>query len=287
MRRWVIAAGALGSLACVVATAPFYTPLLGLGPPAPPPRERIVTLSTGASVNVVDEGAGPAVVLIHGMPGSAYDWRPLPERLVAAGFHVLRYDRVGYGHSARRLVDAEHRLDTNARELLLLLSELEVESPVLVGWSYGGGVALRAAEEGPGRVRAILLLGSIGPDDPARGLESAERVLVMTEPLQRWGIATGVLARPGIRRTGQRAFSGPPPPWWTDHTLAMLALPGAVHTWMMETAHMDRSVLHAEGGSHMLPNTHADLVVDEVRKLAPGGLTTPSSPHRRAPGSCR
>jgi pimeloyl-ACP methyl ester carboxylesterase len=254
-------------------------------------------------MNVIDEGSGPAVVLIHGLPGSAYDWRPLPERLAAAGFRVVRYDRIGYGYSDRRRSDEDHRLEVNASELLDLLSTLKVESPVLVGWSYGGGVALRAAEEAPKRVRAVLLLGSLGPARPAN--PSADRVLIATEPIQRWGIASGFLARPGMRQMGRLAFSGEAPDWWPGHTLSMLALPGAVHTWVMETKYLDVTVLHPEavtapvfvlhgsedrmvppavgadlqrrlprsvltevaGGSHMLPNTHPDLVREKLEEL--------------------
>ncbi|HUL92217.1 MAG TPA: alpha/beta hydrolase, partial [Burkholderiales bacterium] len=172
--------------------------------------------------------------------------------------------------------------------------------------SYGGGVALCATEKAPQRIRALLLIGSLGPERPEGGLRSLEQLLPLLEPLQRWAAASGFLARPGIRQMGRLLFSGEAPDWWGEHTLSMLALPGVVHTWTMETSHRDVSVLHpeavtvpvhllhgtadrlspypiaedlqrrlpisvlvrVEGGSHMLPNTHSTLVVERVRELA-------------------
>src|SRR5678816_2391268 len=97
---------ALGIL-IVVIVMPFVAGPLGLGAAPLPPAGTAVTLPGGYRVNVLDEGTGPAVLLIHGLPGSAYDWEPLPTLLQAAGCRVIRYDRVGYGHSDRRRDDAE------------------------------------------------------------------------------------------------------------------------------------------------------------------------------------
>jgi len=69
--------------------------------------------------------------------------RPLPQRLLDAGFRVIRYDRIGYGHSDRRSRGAAHTLDANAGELVDLLTAMSAESPILVGWSYGD---IRAAD---------------------------------------------------------------------------------------------------------------------------------------------
>ena len=56
-----------------------------------------VTVREGAAVNALDTGNGQPVVLVHGLPGSAYDWRHLTAELVNADFRVIAYDRLGYG----------------------------------------------------------------------------------------------------------------------------------------------------------------------------------------------
>ena len=136
------------SVVIVLATAPLWAPRVGLGLPLPPPPGTVVPIPGGHRLNVIDEGSGPSVVLVHGLPGSAHDWRPLPEQLIAAGFRVIRYDRVGYGHSSRRRAGESHAIDSNATDVLQLIAALQLDAPVLVGWSYGGAVAQRASAEG-------------------------------------------------------------------------------------------------------------------------------------------
>jgi pimeloyl-ACP methyl ester carboxylesterase len=108
----------------------------------------------------IDAGAahGPELVLLHGQPGSAADWRQvaarLPDRL-----HVVAADRPGYGSS--RLPAGG--FGANARAVLDDLDARDVKRAVLVGHSYGGGVALWTASIAPDRVAAVVLLSSVGP----------------------------------------------------------------------------------------------------------------------------
>jgi pimeloyl-ACP methyl ester carboxylesterase len=98
------------------------------------------------------------LVLLHGQPGSPADWLPLAERLPAQ-LHAVAADRPGYGSSPL----AAGGFAANARALLGDLDSRGVRHAVLVGHSYGGGVALSAASLAPERVAAVVLLASIGP----------------------------------------------------------------------------------------------------------------------------
>jgi 3-oxoadipate enol-lactonase len=98
------------------------------------------------------------LVLLHGQPGSPADWRPLAERLPAQ-LHAVAADRPGYGSSPL----AAGGFAANARALLGDLDSRGVRHAVLVGHSYGGGVALSAASLAPERVAAVVLLASVGP----------------------------------------------------------------------------------------------------------------------------
>ena len=98
------------------------------------------------------------LVLLHGQPGSPADWLPLAERLPAQ-LHTVAADRPGYGSSPL----AAGGFAANARALLDDLDSRGVRHAVLVGHSYGGGVALSAASLAPERVAAVVLLASIGP----------------------------------------------------------------------------------------------------------------------------
>jgi pimeloyl-ACP methyl ester carboxylesterase len=98
------------------------------------------------------------LVLLHGQPGSPADWLPLAERLPAQ-LHTVAADRPGYGSSPL----AAGGFAANARALLGDLDSRRVRHAVLVGHSYGGGVALSAASLAPERVAAVVLLASVGP----------------------------------------------------------------------------------------------------------------------------
>ena len=102
--------------------------------------------------------AAHELILLHGQPGSPADWRPLTARLPAQ-LHAIAADRPGYGIS--RLPAGGFA--ANARAVLDDLDARGITPAVLVGHSYGGGVALAAAALAPGRVEAVILLASVGP----------------------------------------------------------------------------------------------------------------------------
>ena len=102
--------------------------------------------------------AAQEVVLLHGQPGSPADWQLVTGRLPAQ-LHAVAADRPGYGSS--RLPAGGFA--ENARALLDDLDSRGVTRAVLVGHSYGGGVALSAASAAPSRVAAVVLLASVGP----------------------------------------------------------------------------------------------------------------------------
>ena len=59
--------------------------------PAPGIR---VPVAAEVAVNVLDEGSGSPVVLVHGTSGNAYDWRVLTPLLNAAGLRTISYDQL-------------------------------------------------------------------------------------------------------------------------------------------------------------------------------------------------
>jgi pimeloyl-ACP methyl ester carboxylesterase len=116
-------------------------------------------MAADLETNHVPGKLGPhELVLLHGQPGSPADWLPLAGRLPAQ-LHAVAADRPGYGSSPL----AAGGFAANARALLDDLDARGVRHAVLVGHSYGGGVALSAAILAPERVAAVVLLASIGP----------------------------------------------------------------------------------------------------------------------------
>jgi pimeloyl-ACP methyl ester carboxylesterase/uncharacterized membrane protein YbhN (UPF0104 family) len=98
------------------------------------------------------------LVLLHGQPGSPADWQAVIARLPPQ-LNAVAADRPGYGAN----LGPAAGLAANAQAVLDDLDARGVQSAVLVGHSWGGGIALRAASMAPDRVRAVVLLASVGP----------------------------------------------------------------------------------------------------------------------------
>jgi pimeloyl-ACP methyl ester carboxylesterase len=98
------------------------------------------------------------VVLLHGQPGNRSDWDDVVAHL-RTSLHALAWDRPGYGGNESPAAT----LEANATWLLDRLDLAGIRNAVLVGHSYGGGVALAAAALAPERVRGLVLIASVGP----------------------------------------------------------------------------------------------------------------------------
>ncbi len=107
-------------------------------------------------------GSGRPVVLVHGWPASEQSWDDVTPALVAAGARVVAYDRRGFGQSGQG--DGGYDYDTFAADLDALLTELDLNDVVLVGFSMGGGeVARYVANHGTGRIGAAAFVAAITP----------------------------------------------------------------------------------------------------------------------------
>jgi pimeloyl-ACP methyl ester carboxylesterase len=102
--------------------------------------------------------SGRWVVLLHGQPGSGEDWQQVADRL-PDGLGVVAPDRPGYGASPQ----PAGGFAAGARAVVAELDARGIDRTVLVGHSYGSGVALATAQLAPGRVEALILLASVGP----------------------------------------------------------------------------------------------------------------------------
>ena len=117
----------------------------------------------------VDDGDGPAVVLLHGLAGYRDEWRMTTEWLHAAGHRVVAYDGRGHGESSRRPDDVSR--EANVADAVAVLRSLGGGPHVLMGQSLGGHTALMTAAAYPDLVSAVVLLEA-GPAEaePSDGI---------------------------------------------------------------------------------------------------------------------
>lgn len=102
-----------------------------------------------------EDGTGTGVVCLHSSASSSGQWRPLMDRL-ADRFHVLAVDLYGCGQSPAWPDDRELSLADEAG-LLEPAFRAAGDRFHLIGHSYGGAVALRAALDAPNRLLSLIL----------------------------------------------------------------------------------------------------------------------------------
>lgn len=116
------------------------------------------------------------------------------ERL-PAGIRAIAADRPGYGVSSQ----PPGGFAVNAQAVLAGMDARGTERAVLVGHSFGGGVALATAALAPERVEALVLVASVGPEcltpadrvlaAPVAGEVSAVVAFAVTSPIARARLA--------------------------------------------------------------------------------------------------
>lgn len=99
----------------------------------------------------------PVVVLIHGLGLNHACWLWLAP-VLATDFLVLCYDLIGHGQSAAPI--GQPVLKDLSDQLAALLDHIGVEKAALVGFSLGGMVARRFAQDHASRTTALVLLHS-------------------------------------------------------------------------------------------------------------------------------
>jgi pimeloyl-ACP methyl ester carboxylesterase len=109
------------------------------------------------SVDFVEAGsAGPVVVLVHSSVSGARQWRRLMDDLKDR-FRVRAVNLFGYGKTPPWPDEATQSLDDQAR-LVEAVLPADAREVYLVGHSFGGSVAMKAAARLSGRVAKLVLL---------------------------------------------------------------------------------------------------------------------------------
>ncbi|MFF9011166.1 alpha/beta fold hydrolase [Streptomyces goshikiensis] len=100
-------------------------------------------------------GSGPPVVLLHGLAGHAGEWDTLARNL-SRHYRIVAVDQRGHGASERRPGDVSRA--AYVADVVAVIGQLDLRSPVLVGQSLGGHTAMLTAATHPDLLRALVLI---------------------------------------------------------------------------------------------------------------------------------
>lgn len=107
-------------------------------------------------VDSVEAGSGPVVVLVHSSAAGARQWRRLMGELEDR-YRVIAPNLFGYGATPAWTAEASQTLDDQAGLVASALPDAGA-SISLVGHSFGGSVAMKAAARLGSRVEKLVLL---------------------------------------------------------------------------------------------------------------------------------
>jgi pimeloyl-ACP methyl ester carboxylesterase len=120
------------------------------------------------AVAVNDVGAGPPVVLLHGLACGKRMWFH-QIRALRGRFRVIAYDQRGHGQTDAPSAATDYSAAHLARDLVGVLDALEIECAAIVGFSLCGGPALALAASRPERISRLVLADvGAGADDPVK-----------------------------------------------------------------------------------------------------------------------
>jgi pimeloyl-ACP methyl ester carboxylesterase len=148
----------------------------------------------GIELDVLDEGSGPAVLLVHGFPDSSHLWRHQVPALVGAGLRVIAPDLRGFGASDRPDRIEDYRISRSVADLLAVLDELGAERARVAGHDFGAVVAWLLAALHPERFERVVAMSVGHPGAQRRTIEAREKAWY-TLLFQFQGVAEELLSR--------------------------------------------------------------------------------------------
>jgi len=90
-----------------------------------------------------ESGEGPPIILLHGFGATTYSWREIVPML-ATKHRVINVDLKGFGKSPKPR-DKHYSIYDQARIVTALIHKMNLDDAIIIGHSYGGGVALVTA----------------------------------------------------------------------------------------------------------------------------------------------
>jgi len=105
----------------------------------------------------------PTVIFLHGSPGSSQDFYDyLLDTRLHSKANLIVLDRLGYGYSD--FGKAETSIAKQATVINSFLEKKKLEDIVVVGWSFGGPIAVKMAIQNKEIDALLLLAPAIDPD---------------------------------------------------------------------------------------------------------------------------
>jgi pimeloyl-ACP methyl ester carboxylesterase len=144
--------------------------------------------SGGVRLSGEEAGAGPAVLLLHGLTATRRYVVMGSKLLERSGHRVVAYDARAHGHSSPAAAPDAYTYDLLAQDALAVLDDRGIERAVLAGASMGAHTLLSLALSRPERVAGIVVITPAYSGDPAQELERLARWDRLSSALRAGGV---------------------------------------------------------------------------------------------------
>ncbi|MCO5252321.1 MAG: alpha/beta hydrolase [Candidatus Kapabacteria bacterium] len=125
-------------------------------------RAEYIEVEPNVRLHITDAGEGRPIVLIHGWPLSDDMFEYQYNDLLNAGFRAIGITLRGFGKSDKPY--GEYNYDKHASDIKTVLSELDINYAILVGFSMGGSIAIRfVSNYNEAHVSKLVLCGAAAP----------------------------------------------------------------------------------------------------------------------------
>ncbi len=109
----------------------------------------------------IDEGEGPALLLVHGIPTSSWLYRHMIPMLKEKGYRVIAPDLLGFGASSKPKGYEIYSEEAQGTRLLQLMSHLQINEWVQVFHDGGGLWTWEMLQQDASRVKGLVILNTI------------------------------------------------------------------------------------------------------------------------------
>jgi aminoacrylate hydrolase len=141
-----------------------------------PTVEMDVPIADGATLRVLVDGAGPDLLLVSGLGGTAAFWSAATSQL-AARFRIIRLDQRGIGASTRGTAPCS--IDQLASDCISVLDAVGSVRAVMLGHSTGGCIGMALGCQAPERLSGLVLSATWArPNRHMQALFGARRALL-------------------------------------------------------------------------------------------------------------
>ena len=201
-----------------------------------PFESHFLKTESGAEIHYVDEGEGPAILMLHGNPTWSFLYRKMIGKLRDRA-RCIAIDYPGFGLSTAP-ADYDFLPQTHSQVLMEVVEKLDLDDFILVMQDWGGPIGLALAERFPERVRGLVLGNTWAW--PLKGQARFERFSwIVGGPIGRWMAQSFN----GVWRVFMReGFANP----LSRRELAMYEAPFRNPANRMQTAIFPRQLIKAE-----------------------------------------